>query len=112
MKNNIAVMVRFTCSRCGKEHVEPIERNRFKHGNNIFSRIFKDAIKIGESNNSLQETMEKFSSTIYDDLMYDLDKLASNLSIFLNVFSGIILSTILLNIIGPIYDLAEKIENM
>ena len=36
MKNNIAVMVRFTCSRCGKEHVEPIERNRFKHGNNIF----------------------------------------------------------------------------
>ena len=82
------------------------------NNNNIFSRIFKDAIKIGESNNSLQETMEKFSSTIYDDLMYDLDKLASNLSIFLNVFSGIILSTILLNIIGPIYDLAEKIENM
>ena len=82
------------------------------NSNDIFSRSFKDSIKIGENNNSLQETMEKFSKTVYDDLMYDLDKLSSNLSIFLNVFSGIILSTILLNIIGPIYELAEKIENM
>jgi len=73
---------------------------------------FINAIKIGESNNSMRETMESFSKNTYQDILSDLDKFSANLSVFLNVFSGLILAIILLNVIGPIYELADKMESI
>jgi len=73
---------------------------------------FVNAVKIGEGNNSIQSTMENFSQSTYDDIVNDLDKISANLTVFLNVFSGLVLVVILLNVIGPIYELADKMESI
>jgi type II secretory pathway component PulF len=66
-------------------------------------RLFLLAIEIGEENNTLGKSLGTFSEMIYNQIELYIKSLSNKLSIFLTIFTGLILLIVIMGLFLPIY---------
>ncbi|MDR1031535.1 MAG: type II secretion system F family protein [Holosporales bacterium] len=66
-------------------------------------RLFLLAIEIGEENNTLGKSLGTFSEMIYNQIELYIKSLSSKLSIFLTIFTGLVLLIVIMGLFLPIY---------
>jgi MSHA biogenesis protein MshG len=66
-------------------------------------RLFLLAIEIGEENSTLGKSLSTFSEMIYNQIELYIKSLSNKLSIFLTIFTGLILLIVIIGLFLPIY---------